>query len=302
MAKYFDKFPLVEYDGKLARNILVNVDFTEQTKKDIYSNFDYVISDNLARPDSLSNINYNSPYYDWLIYLSNNTVDPYHDFYSSEEDLQKFIVKKYGSVQQAEQTILYYRNNWAPDDSEVKVAIYDNLPSSVQKYYKPKINNFNQVVGYERKKEDWIRSTNKIINIKLNFIIDDLKIGDKFVTSTGSGYIIGIDLQTTSITINHIQGTINQNDDISFISQLLLTNDGDNIVTSTNEIMLFSNGIKIITLTTVVNNIPDLEAPFWAPVSAYEFELESNEVKKHINLIKNSYLPDLEKKFQELLK
>lgn len=264
MGKYFDKFPLVEYNGKLARNLLVNVDFTEQTKKDIYSNFDYVISDNLTRADALSNINYNSPYYDWLVYYSNNVVDPYYDVYLSESDLNKFIEKKYGSIQNAEQKILYYRNNWAPDDSEVKIAIYDSLDAAIQKYYKPKTNNFNQVTGYERKKEDWIQSTNRIIQISIPTAVG-LVVGSRYTVGQSYGYIISVDSDNLLLKLQHVNGTF------------------------TGE-------------TVLITNIPTIESSFWAPVSAYDFELESNEVKKHINLIKNSYLPDIEKKFQEQLK
>ena len=269
MGKYFDKFPLVEYDGKLARNILVNVDFTERTKKDIYSNFDYVISDNLYRPDALSNVNYNSPYYDWLVYFSNNVVDPYHDVYLSEQDLQKFIIGKYGSIAKAQTKVLYYRNNWAPDDSELKTAIYDNLHSDIQKYYKPKINNFNQVVAYERKKEDWIQSTNKLIKLEFTAPLTGYTIGDKYIAGDASGFIVGFD--DKFVTIQHIVG-------------------------------IFVTSATIVSVTELIVNIPSIESTFWAQVTAYDYELENNEIKKHINLIKNSYLPDIEKKFQAQLK
>ena len=86
MSKYFDKFPLVNYNGVLAKNLMVKADFTETAKRDIYSNFDYVLEEGMTRPDMISNAYYNSPYYDWLIYLSNNIIDPYHDYYKSEVD------------------------------------------------------------------------------------------------------------------------------------------------------------------------------------------------------------------------
>jgi hypothetical protein len=54
MSRYFSRFPLVDYNGTPAKNILARVDFSEETKRDIYSNFDYVIQDDLIRPDFLS--------------------------------------------------------------------------------------------------------------------------------------------------------------------------------------------------------------------------------------------------------
>ncbi len=46
----------------------------------------------------------------------------------------------------------------------------------------------------------------------------------------------------------------------------------------------------------------DLEASFWSPVTAYDYEEEQNELKRYVNIIKASYLPDIEKQFVELIK
>jgi hypothetical protein len=86
MGKYFNRFPLVDYNGTPAKNILARVDFTDQTKNDIYVNFDYVLQEGSTRPDILSFNYYNSSQYDWLIYMANEIVDPYHDYYKSQQD------------------------------------------------------------------------------------------------------------------------------------------------------------------------------------------------------------------------
>lgn len=268
MGKYFDRFPLVEYNGVLAKNLLTKVSFTDQTKKDIYSNFDYTLSD-LSRPDLLSSVNYGSSYYDWLIYLANDIIDPYHDYYKQDEDLNAFIIGKYGSIAASKEVILYYRNNWAPDESNIQVSLYDSLHSNIQKYYTPEINASNQVTGYVRKKEDWIRSTNKVIQLTVEEDTALLNVGDKYIAGAGSGYIVG--LTETAIILHHIEG-------------------------------LFSLSSNITAINTIVTNIPDEEAPFWVQITAYDDEVEKNEVKKHITLIKSSYLSDMDKKFQEQIK
>lgn len=268
VGKYFDRFPLVEYNGVLAKNLLTKVDFTNQTKKDIYSNFDYTLSD-LTRPDLLSSVNYGSSYYDWLIYLTNEVIDPYHDYYKTDEDLNAFIVGKYGSIAAAKESILYYRNNWAPDESNLQVSLYDSLNSNIQKYYTPEINNSNQVTGYVRKKEDWIRSTNKVVQLTVEEDTSLLTMGSKYTEDDGSGYIVS--LSENTILLNHVEG-------------------------------LFSLSLNITAINTIVTNIPDEEAPFWVQITAYDDELEKNEVKKHITLIKSSYLANVDKKFQEQIK
>jgi hypothetical protein len=58
----------------------------------------------------------------------------------------------------------------------------------------------------------------------------------------------------------------------------------------------------VLEIALVQQVIPEIESAFWAPVTAYEMELEKNEANKHISLIKSSYLPDLDKAFLEQIK
>jgi hypothetical protein len=48
-------------------------------------------------------------------------------------------------------------------------------------------------------------------------------------------------------------------------------------------------------------NIPTAETSFWSRVSAYDYEQEKNELKRYVNLIKKTYLPEVEKLFVEQL-
>lgn len=269
--KYFNRFPLVDYDGKVAKNILARVDFIDSSKKDIYSNFHYVLEEGASRPDVISNNYYNSPYYDWLIYLSNGVVDPYHDYYRSAEDFQSYITTKYGSTTVARRNILFYRNDWAADESLISESVYNNLQPEIKKYWKPRLNNTGQVVGYERVKEDWTVSTNKIIKLIITSDLDNFNIGDIIQQNDAQGTVVLKNAIDNSITLQHISGT--------FVAEDAIT--------------------SVITLCT---NIPDTEASFWAPVTAYEYEEEQNELKRYVNVIKASYLPDIEKQFVELIK
>lgn len=270
MTKYFSKFPLVDYNGTPAKNLLARVDFTDQTKKDIYSNFDYVLEEGRSRPDILSYDYYNSSQYDWLIYLSNNVIDPYYDYYMSESDFKKYITKKYGTLSSARRRILFYRNDWASDESLIAESVYLNLDNSIQKYWKPRLNNTGQVVGYERVKEDWIVSTNKIIKITIPDVSGFVE-GDIIRHGSAEGTVISTDTTDNSVLLQHISGEFTATDGITSV-------------------------------TTLKQNISTTEEAFWIPVSAYTYEEEQNELKKYINVIKASYLPDIEKLVTELLR
>ena len=279
MGRYFDRFPIINYGGVPAKNILSRVDFTDEAKRDIYSNFDFVVQEGMERPDVLSYTYYNSSYYDWLIHLSNQTIDPYHDIYKKEEDLKNCIIAKYGSLSSARNKILYFRNNWAEDDKLITTSAYESLVTDEtkdhRKYWKPKLNNLGTIIGYERVKEDWIVSTNKIIEITLA----DASVFEEnnilYQSSTGAyGTIVKVDTITNIIIVEHIR-------------------EGEFVVN-------LDDGITNINLITQA--IPDDEAGYWLYVNAYDYETEQNQLKRYINMIKSTYLPDVEKLFLEKIK
>lgn len=269
MSKYFDKFPLIEYKGSLVKNILAKIDFTDRTRNDIHSSFDFVLSEHNKRPDNLSHNYYNSPFYDWLIYITNNVVDPYHDYYKDDNEMREYIIQKYGSIRAATDKILFYRNNWAPDDGIITSLQFDNLHNNIQQYYKPVISNSNQILHYVRKQVDWVQSTNKIICIKLKNA-EFFDVGNVINQNGSSATIINVDKEQNNIIAQHVIGS-------------------------------FEIDENILDVRTLSQNIPDIEASFWNQVTAIDDEYERNELRKYISFIKSSYLPDIEKQFNELL-
>jgi hypothetical protein len=271
MGRYFDRFPLVNYDGVPAKNLLTKVDFTEEALRDIYSNFDYVLQPGMNRPDMISYSYYDSTQYDWLIYLSNTVIDPYHDFYKSSEDFYAHVVAKYGSYEIAINTIMFYRNDWSPDDSVIDVSVYDALTPALRKYWKPVMNNTYQIIGYDRVKEDWTVSTNKIVSIKLADA--SVLVGSDFIHQTSTqarGALLSVDTTTNIAIVQHVTG--------------MFAADG-------------SDSIEEVTILKQV--LSEEEEAFWSPVNAYEYEEEKNELKRYVNLIKRTYLPDVERLFVE---
>jgi hypothetical protein len=272
MSRYFSRFPLVDYNGVPAKNILARVDFTDETKKNIYINFDYVLQEGTSRQDILSFNYYNSPQYDWLVNLSNNVVDPYHDYFMSAPDFKNYIIGKYGSINIAKSNILFYRNDWSVDESLIGESVYDGLPAAIKKYWKPRVNNTNQIVGYERVKDDWTVSTNRIIQLTVDTDISSYSPGDIIQQNDAKATLVTKDASTNVLIVQHVSG------------EFVESNTG-------------ITGVRILQ-----ENISSTEEAFWSPVSAYEHEEEQNELKRYITMIKASYLEDIEKSFIEQLK
>lgn len=274
MSKYFDRFPIISYNGAVAKNLLTKVDFTNKTKKEIFAKFDYVIDENINRPDLLSSITYNSSKYDWMIYLTNQVIDPYHDFYKNERDFVSYMEKKYVTLENSRKVVLFYRNNWASDNDELSEFQYDLLSDAVKKYYMPILNNANQIMGYKRLDEDWMVSTNKIIKLT---VANSEWIPDSGYITQGeaSANIVSVDRDNHYVFINHVSGTF------------------------TEDVL---NSTTITAIELMKQNIEDDELPFWAAVTAYDYEYENNELKRYISMIRSSFLQDFESKFLDQIK
>lgn len=278
MARYFDRFPVVDYDGTIAKNILARVDFTDQTKKDIYSTFQFTLEEGAERPDLLSYNYYDSSQFDWMIYLTNNVVDPYYDYYKSTADFKSYIDTKYGSSSNARLVTKFYRNSWHNDERLITATEYEALPANetvnLRKYWKPKITNTGAILGYERIKEDWIVSTNKIVLLSLSAVPSTFVVGDKVSqSSTGAMATVDfVDVDAKTLTVKHVSGTFSANTD---------------------------EGINAVTLLR--QNISDAEASYWYAVNAYDEEKETNELKRNIYVLKRSYLAEVEKQFIQQL-
>lgn len=274
MSKYFDRFPLAEYNGKPVRNILTKVDLSEQTKKDINSYYEYTLEEGIVRPDILASNYYDNPEFDWLFYLVNQVVDPYYSFYLEQENFNSYIEKKYGSTAAAESKILFYRNNWyLLDESTIDTTVYDSLGPALQQYYKPVLNNSGSVFSYERIRQDWTRSTNKIVYLTVgsveDFAIDDVVIQ---ASTNARATVAFVDAANNILIVKHIDGSFAEGN--------------------------FYN-TTITNVNLVFTAIADVEAAFWEPVTALEYEREENEKKKNIFVLPKTLLGKFESEFVE---
>lgn len=116
MGNFFDKFPLVRFtvDKKLLNeyDVVTNVLFRISLIKDIMENnvnaYYYYIVEDSDRPEILAEKVYGDAQAHWLILYANNIYDPYYDWPMDERTFEKYIIKKYGSLEWAKTNYHHY--------------------------------------------------------------------------------------------------------------------------------------------------------------------------------------------------
>jgi len=111
---YFDYFPQVSYDmNKDGRNLVSVTNIIRRFKPidTVIMNarlYDSHYVQDGERPDTVSNWYYNSPFYDWLVLMFNQILDPYFQWPLTYNQFRLYLEKQYGSYQNSTQLIHHY--------------------------------------------------------------------------------------------------------------------------------------------------------------------------------------------------
>jgi len=113
MPYYFRPFPLTTYDIKkngeqtLLTNITARFKLVEAFQRQEAVYYEYSVKEG-ERADTIAFKYYGDPSLDWIIYLTNDIVDPDFEWPLSNQSLKNFIVKKYGSITAAMEQTHHY--------------------------------------------------------------------------------------------------------------------------------------------------------------------------------------------------
>lgn len=290
MDNYFKHFPLVAYGNSVANTVSVNLFAKVAFQKSLQERYEvfhpYTIQEG-DRADTIAYLYYGDAGYDWLVYYSNNVLDPYYDWYMDHTTFRKFIANKYGSLADAQRKIKFYRSNYLEDDSLIDPSVFNALSENQKRYWNPLINRNNSAYKYERKKEDIIFNTNKVIQLTINLDVANTAFttGEYVYIQNGGGVVQGTATlnisNTTSATISSVTGSVGTS----------LTLKGASSNTTAN----------ITATSTLTTSIPTELQSYYTAVSFYDYESEINEQKKNIKLIDVSYLQSIEEEFKALL-
>lgn len=286
--KYFDKFPQITYANNNVVDISKRVALLDRVSRNPYIFYPYDITSE-ERADQLSSRYYNDSFKSWIIYLSNNIVDPYYEWYLTEREFLDFIVLKYGSIFNAQQKIKFYRNNWE-NQEPISISAYNAISNDMKKYWTPNYAVGSAINSYSRKEVDWSSSTNKVMSYTVantQFIQDEVVNIYLDSKSLGKGQIVGS--SNTEIYVQHVSGYFQESDDLTI-----------------NNGYIYGGESKVNTSVTaaslITSNIPEDELNYWKPITYYDYEEERNEFNKSIRLIDSKQSETVVSNLTELLK
>jgi hypothetical protein len=272
-SQYFLNFPILNYNGFAATNILARSVIAKKFMENTELFYEYTVKDGETAEGVAFNAYGNSSYV-WVLRLFNNNIDPYYSWPLSQEEFGNMITDKYGSWEIAAQQIQYYQNNWAGDDRVLNLNGYDSLPDYLKKYWKPVIRAGNYVYQYKRNPLDTTVSTNQILQIPVansGSFIDNEKVSQNSAT----GFVAFSN--SSMLTLQHITGAFNNTD--------IITGNTSGVNASPS---------GSINQTFV---IPNDEAVYYNPVTVLDVEMENNQVRANIKILRNEYLQSVVQSF-----
>lgn len=256
---YFNKFPLIQYANNIVCNITARSIFSDETKGNWRNFHPYVIDDN-DRADNLSHLYYDDPGYSWLVWMSNDIIDPYYEYPLTDNELNDYVIANIGSLAAAEKYIMYYETNGDTSDEKLTGSQWEALSSDYKKYYTPDQENVYFIRDTNKKK----LSTNKIINISIGSANGQYQNGEKiFVNGNNYGFVTFSN--SSVVTVKNVTG--------QFANSTTITGD------------LSGSTATVTQAVEIANTLAATESAFWRPVTYYDMIKEENDRRKNIKLL-----------------
>jgi hypothetical protein len=119
---YFYNFPKINYFDVEVRNIILQAALIKKVFNNADAFYPYIIKD-FERPDLIAYDVYGDETLDWLIYFSNDIIDPYYDWPLFGDQFNDYIEKKYGvTAYETMNDIVHYKYTGITNDSAEDIA------------------------------------------------------------------------------------------------------------------------------------------------------------------------------------
>ena len=203
-------------------------------------------------------------------------VDPYHDWHLTQETLHRHIRKKWGSVERAQETILWWQVEWAGVEEELTPAGFASLPEPLRKYYQAQYGQGTRVLSHRRTQEDWKTTTNMVVRFE---------VGNS--SSNVASLTLGENVRLREGNTDHANAIVAWSNS----SEVRVIHVFGNVAAENCRLVGVTSGANLAVTQRYyeANCIPINERPFWAPVFAYEVEVGINERNKVIKIIDSKY-------------
>lgn len=119
---YFKNFPKINYLNEESRNIILKAALVSKVFENADAFFPYVIKD-YERPDIIAFTEYGDELLDWVVYFSNDIVDPYYSWPLFPEQWKGYMEKKYNkSLYELQGDIRHYKYVGITGESSEDIA------------------------------------------------------------------------------------------------------------------------------------------------------------------------------------
>lgn len=112
--KYFSNFNSINYsldkndlEFKLIKNPLTRVSFVRDVLENMQIFYEYQMKDSDS-PEIIANKLYDDSNRYWIVMFANNLIDPYYDVPLDYNELDAYVINKYGSLTNAQSQIHHY--------------------------------------------------------------------------------------------------------------------------------------------------------------------------------------------------
>lgn len=294
--RYFDKFPTITYSNTEVVDITRRAAVLDRVISNPYVYFPYEISEE-ERADQFSYRYYKDPFRSWILYLTNKIVDPYYEWYLSQDEFNEHVIKKYGSYTDARSKIKFYRNDWSNSEN-LSVSGFNALTPEMQTYWVPNFGVNNRILDYSRKQVDWKTNTNKVVRYKVssnNYIVDEVcdVVFDQYTSGRGQVLCLNIDTANTAnndLYLQHVSGDFYTSDTVQIQNNVSYVYGRESESNS-----LFTD------VYAVANNLSEEVLSYWTPVTYYDYELERNEFNKTINILDSNFKDTIVDNLKEIM-
>ena len=298
MAKYFNYFPKTFYTSnndvngvEAITNIISRFAFDSQLKENTSAFYPYQVQDS-DTPEIIADKYYGNVEYHWVVLLFNNIIDPQFDWPLKSDTLIDYIDKKYTAN----------ATNFVDDANMPRYLLLASsgtppyaslLTESINGRMLGDINNSGLVLAsdarlyelYNDSALSWTSSARTYIDYIMRPIIaaNPTKYASLVTSTTGITWA-----QT------HIKNYF----------KIITTNANDGTIT-VEKITLDANtyanvGATSISATTQAGEVVTI-ATTKDTQTYYDYEVEENESKREINLVKSDFLPQIEKEFKRVI-
>ena len=300
MSNFFSKFPYLQYNPNgtpAGSNGYVVTDITKSVNIDpaVLSNSAFITQINVLngeRSDQIANSFYDNPYFDWLLWLSNQQINPWN-WYLDNYSFYSYLQAKYSDYALAQEKISFYTNNWYNNRQIYTETFFESLDPSLTKFYQPLYDvTGNFIQGYVRTPIDWRINTNHIISFKFanTVTMSDFFSNNEIVNLTWDslGNTMTGQIQfysNTGMNIFHVSG----NYSLGTGNTSVINVDSFSIYgTESNVTFQISNTAQVLSISQF-DNISPLEDVYYDPVTLFDEENNKNESYRTINAIANVY-------------